>query len=511
MKRIIVLLGLVLFLTSSYASARQNLREVFKNNEAIIYTLNIRNFASIDKDYNGIIEVEKGDKIGTFVGAKEKLKDLAMQNINTIYLLPITPTGKLKALGTAGSLYAMDEFDKISPELDEADNNKTVYQEAKEFIEEAHRLNMNVILDLPSCGSYDLALRKPDWFILNNKKESIIPADWTDVRLFKVYNHDRSLNKTTLNNFKSFVDMTLELGFDGIRADVAAIKPPNFWREITKYARNKNKNFFFLAEANIEWDNPAPNGVSYYSSVPELLSAGFDSYYASWSDFKNVKTKAEFENKINKNLKILKRYKDKSTISAFATHDQQAPILRGKNYWNMVLWLNATLKSNMYFLDGFSVGDDFTYDYEGKIASRSYTDDEFYFVHSGMFDIFNYNSQVRAKYPYLKNNYLKAINFRKAQQDLIQNGKFNFLKHNNNNVFAYSITNKEKELIVVGSLDEQNIQKTSVKSKYLQKESLFSLIHTKKHPQLNQDMMEVELEPLEIQVYLISLAGFPIK
>ena len=219
MKRIIVLLGLVLFLTSSYASARQNLREVFKNNEAIIYTLNIRNFASVDKDHNGIIEVENGDKIGTFVGAKEKLKDLAMQNINTIYLLPITPAGKLKALGTAGSLYAMDEFDKISPELDEQNNDKTVYQEAREFIEEAHRLNMNVILDLPSCGSYDLALRKPDWFILNNKKEPIIPADWTDVRLFKIYNQDRSLNKTTLNNFKSFVDMTLELGFDGIRAD----------------------------------------------------------------------------------------------------------------------------------------------------------------------------------------------------------------------------------------------------------------------------------------------------
>ena len=96
--------------------------------------------------------------------------------------------------------------------------------------------------------------------------------------------------------------------------------------------------------------------------------------------------------KIVEEDKILKRYKDKSTISAFATHDQQAPILRGKNYWDMVLGLNATLKSNMYFLDGFSVGDDFTYDYEGKIASKSYTDDEFYFVHSGMFDIFNYTA-----------------------------------------------------------------------------------------------------------------------
>ena len=93
--------------------------------------------------------------------------------------------------------------------------------------------------------------------------------------------------KANLDNFKSFVDMVQNIGIDGIRADVAAIKPPNFWKEIIKYARNKNKDFLFLAEANIEWSNPAPNGVKHYSSVDELLEAGFDSYYASWSDFKN--------------------------------------------------------------------------------------------------------------------------------------------------------------------------------------------------------------------------------
>ena len=40
-----------------------------------------------------------------------------------------------------------------------------------------------------------------------------------------------------------------------------------------------------------------------------------------------------------------------------------------------------------------------------------------------------------------------------------------------------------------------------------EKENLFSLIQTKKHPQLNQNMIEVNLEPLELQVYLINLAN----
>ncbi len=507
MKRIIVYFGLVLFFASSFVNAKENIKEQFASNKAIIYTLNIRNFASVDKNFDGIIEVDKGDKIGTFVGAKAKLKDLAREGINTIYLLPITPSGKIKALGTAGSLYAMDEFNKIAPELDEPNNDKTVYEEAREFIQEAHKYNMNVIIDLPSCGSYDLSLKRPSWFILDKNNEALIPADWTDVRLFKVHNQDKTLNQDTINNFKSFVDMSYELGFDGIRADVAAIKPPNFWKEIIKYARSKNKDFFFLAEANVEWDNPAPNGVSHYSTVEELLNAGFDSYYASWSDFKNIKTKEEFDNKINKNLEVLKKNKGKSTISSFATHDQQSPVLRGLNYWNMVLWLNATLQSNMYFLDGFSVGDDYTYSYEGKHADKTYTDDEYYFVHSGMFDIFNFSAQVKAKYPRLKPKYIKAIDFRIRNQDLIQNGKFSLLKTGNNSVFAYSITDKDRELIVIGSLNEKENVKASVKSKYLEKENLFSIVNTKKYPQFNQDNIEVELEPLEVQVYLINLAN----
>ena len=497
----------MLFFLSSFVFARDDIREQFKNNAAIIYTINIRNFAAIDNDSNGLIEVEKSDKIGTFVAAKEKLNSLKLEGINTIYLLPITPSGKLKALGTAGSLYAMDDFEKISPELDEPNNNKTVYEEAREFVEQAHKLGMNVILDLPSCGSYDLTLKKPNWFILNKDDEAITPADWTDVRLFKIYDKDRGLYQETLNNFKKFADMAISLGFDGIRADVAAIKPPHFWKEVIKYSRSKNKNFLFLAEANLEWGNPAPSGVSYYSSVNELLNAGFDSFYATWSDFKAVKSKEVFDNRITNMQSVLKRNRTKSTISALATHDQQAPILRGENYWNTVLWLNATLPSNLYFLDGFSVGDDYIYPYERKKAEKTYTDDEYYFVHSGMFDIFNYTAPVREKNPSLKSNYLKAIDFRLRNQDLISKGKFKLLKTENEKVIAYSITDSDRELIVLASLDDSNKQKAAVKSRYLKKDNLFSMVHTKNYPQMNQDMIQVELEPLEIQVYMISLAN----
>ena len=156
-----LILGLVFCTLSSCIQARENIVEQFKNNSAIIYTINIRNFASQDKDNDGIITTSLGDISGTFVNGKNRLKELQQEGINTVYILPITPTGKLKALGSAGSLYAMDDFSTINSQLDDKTNDLSVYEEAKNFIEEAHNLGMNVILDLPSCGSYDLSLNKP--------------------------------------------------------------------------------------------------------------------------------------------------------------------------------------------------------------------------------------------------------------------------------------------------------------------------------------------------------------
>lgn len=500
MKRIIIFLAIILFSTCE-VNAKTSIRELFKNNEAIIYTINIRNFAAVDKNLDGLINPNDGDIKGTFLNAKDKLKNLKDEGINTIYVLPITKSGKLKALGTYGSLYAMDSFNAIDERLDEANNDKSVEDEAKEFIAEAHKLGLNVIIDLPSCGSYDLSIKKPNWFEFDKEGRTLTPADWTDVRLLKD-------NQDNIENFKSFVDMALEVGFDGIRADVAAIKTYSFWKSVISYARSKNPDFLFLAEASPEWSNPAANGVKHYSSIDELLRAGFDAYYGSWSDFKNITTKEQFNNKIKTNNLILKRNKNSSIISALATHDQQAPVLRGQNYWNMVLWLSVTLPQNTYFLDGFSVGDDFIYDYENKKASVTYTDDEYYFVHSGMFDIFNPTAAVRAKHPKLKLTYLKAIDFKKRHLDLINKGKFEFLKTNDEAVFAYSITNFDRELIVVGSLNEKENKEVELKSKYLKKDYLFSLINSKSKPKIEKDIIKTTLSPLEIQVYMISLAKY---
>ncbi len=507
MKKRFFITSLVLFVALQGAFAK-GLRDIFSNNEAIIYTINIRNFNAQDIDNDGIINPDKGDIKGTFLNASEKLAELSKQGINTIYLLPITKTGKIKALGNAGSLYAMSSFDELNPQLEDVENDLSLEDEAKIFVQKAHSLGLKVIVDLPSCAAYDLVLSKPKWLLMDKNQEPIVPADWTDVRLFKVYN-DYRLNSEMIDNFKKFIDKMQTLGFDGIRADVAAIKPYGFWKNLIDYSRKNNPDFFFLAEASPDWSNPAPQGVFRYASIDELLLAGFDSYYGSWSDYKNIKSKQEFDKKFAKNLKILKRHKNKSQMIALATHDQQAPILRGKNYWKQVLWLSTTLPLNTYFLDGFSYGDNFTYLYENQKAQYTDTDDEYYFVHSGMFDIFNFSSPVKKAHPEFGEEYLNAIKFKKENIEMFKNANYSSLKTQNDKIIAYSISTKNKEIIVVASLDENFFQEATIKTNALKKEALFSLISSNYYPKINKNEIKTILEPLDIQVFMINRANSP--
>ena len=124
------------------------------------------------------------------------------------------------------------------------------------------------------------------------------------------------------------------------------------------------------------------------------------------------------------------------------------------------------------------------------------------------FDIFNLSASPAGKYPHLKKQYLKAIDFKKRNADLITNGEFSLLKTNNDKVFAYKIKNFDRELIVVGSLDENNNQKAIVKSDYLKKDYLFLAVNTKNQPKTEKNKIMLTLEPLELQVYLISLAKY---
>lgn len=230
-KKILFAAIITSFISSSAFSVedvwQNDLRTKFLNNETVIMEINIRSFNSKDYNGDGFIQEELGEERGTFVNAVARLDELKNLGVNTLHILPITPTGKLKALGTAGSLYSAAGYDSINKDLYDKNSNLTLEQQAKNFIEEAHKRNIRVIVDVPACASYDMYLERPDLFVSSSSGEPVVPADWTDVRLLSVGTEEK-IDVNVYSLYKDFVKYMMNLGVDGIRADVAHSKTALF-------------------------------------------------------------------------------------------------------------------------------------------------------------------------------------------------------------------------------------------------------------------------------------------
>lgn len=486
----------------TFAGAWTNdLRDMFVTNRAVILAVNIRTFNAKDTNKNDIIEPELGETPGTFLNAIQRLDEIRAQGINTIHLLPITPVGKIKAIGTAGSLYAISSFTELNPQLDVPGNNLSVKEEARRFIDECHKRNIRVIIDLPSCGSYDMYLAHPSYFVTDKKQQPIVPSDWTDVRLFKVQNPDGTLNKEVYELFRDYVDMVMSLNADGIRADVASSKPYEFWNQLIKYAKSKDPQFLFLAETSDSWTEPVAKEAP-FTPYNKLLEAGFDGFYGSFMNFKDWKSAYELEEQVNMIKTLPTKYGvPKAVIGSFATHDVISPIVSGKsNYSATLIWLQATLPLNTYFVDGFQTGDSYTYKYANQKAPKSYTDDSFYYVHKGKLDIFNFSRKPGGQNEELLQEFTLANRIKLSATPLINNADICFLKTTNPSIIAYSRTYKKSTIIVIFNKDTTFNQKGIIHLRGINEDSLVMPLRVPTPPIIGKNQIKVDLPPAGITV-----------
>lgn len=503
MKKIILTVFTAILASSPvFAAAWMNdLRDVFVTNKAIILEVNIRTFNAQDKNGNDIIEADKGEVSGNFVNAISRLDELKDSGINTIHLLPITPVGKIKAIGTAGSLYAISSFTELNPQLDDPNNNLTVMQEAKQFVKECHKRNIRVIVDLPSCGSYDMYLAHPNWFLQDKDGNPIVPADWTDVRLFKVQNADGSLNSEVYGLFRDYVDMVMKLNVDGIRADVASSKPAEFWSQLIKYAKAKDPQFLFLAEASDSWHDAVAKGAP-FTSYDKLLEAGFDGFYGSFMNYKDWKTAQPLEEHIQLIKSLKNKYSEpKAVIGSFATHDELSPIVTGRDaYATQILWLQSTLPVNSYFVDGFQTGDNYMYRYANQKAAKTYTDDDYYYVHKGKTDIFNFSRRPGGTNEQLKDEFVMANGFKLAANRFINDGSLCFLKTSNPSIIAYSLTLNRSTIIVILNKNLTFNTAGTVSMKGIGPDMMVVPVRVPSSPKIKKNEIQVDLPPAGIIV-----------
>ena len=482
-----------------------DLRKLFLSNSAVIYEINLRTFGAQDTNKNGIIDFDDGEESGNFLNAISKLDELQQKGINTIHVLPITPVGKTKALGTAGSLYSALSFNTLNPQLASDKTVLPIKSQAIKFVSEAHKRNIRVIIDLPSCGSYDLYMQRPELFLKDNNGQSIVPVDWTDVRLFDA-GTETAVNRNVYNLYKEFVDMVIDIGADGIRADVATNKPAKFWKDLIDYSRTKDPQFLWLAEASESWTEPV-NANAVFTSYDKLLQAGFDGYYGSFFKLKDIKTGKELINLIQTARKNTSGFTEpKSVIASFTTHDEMSPILiNGPKFSDMIMWLNATLPVNSYFVDGFDTGDRYIYFWANKKAPKTYTDDDYYFVHRGKIDIFNFSRKPAGNDLELQKEFKSANEFKAFVATLYKKGaKWKPAKVNNPSVFAYTISADNTTVLVIGNLNFKGDSKAEVFLPRFNPNADVISIQFQNAPIAAKGKMKADLNAGEIEVFVIN-------
>ena len=110
---------------------KNDLKTLFNTNSAKILAILPRTFTA--KDLNGNEYIDGNEKPGTFLSAINRLDEVKAQGFNTLHLLPINPTGKNNAMGTAGSVYSPLDLLKIDPVLIDKNDPRTDKEQFKAF------------------------------------------------------------------------------------------------------------------------------------------------------------------------------------------------------------------------------------------------------------------------------------------------------------------------------------------------------------------------------------------
>jgi len=197
-------------------------------NKTVVYEVNIRAFS----------------KDGNLAGVTAGLPRLKKLGVNVVWLMPIFPVGKIKAVAPLGSPYAVADYDRVNPEFGtEAD--------LIQLVTDAHRRKMAVILDwVGNHTAWDspwMAAHK-DWYLQDAAGNPIPPpgTGWADVA--KLTYDSKPMREAMIASMSRWVKQD---GVDGFRCDAADMVPRDFWKSAIDRLRGESSHkLFFLAEGN---------------------------------------------------------------------------------------------------------------------------------------------------------------------------------------------------------------------------------------------------------------------
>ena len=447
---------------------QNNLRSMIQNNESVMMAIVPRTFTAEDLNGDDKVTLSTGEKNGTLLSAISRLDELKNDGINTIHILPIHPTGKKNAMGTAGSLYSPAKYVTedghlaIDPMIIDQNDPRTPDEQFKTFIDECHKRNIKVMLDLPSCASVDMFEAEPELMAYGRNGEDKTPQGWADIRMFEPWADEaqRTLNPKLLEMHKQYVDACIDLGLDGIRADVARAKPPEFWDELIRYSHEKDPQFAWLAESyTYECASPMVNMP--YDRPEDLLKAGFDEYYGQYHIFHDWRNASEFDDYVKFNLDLSHKLPaGKSVIGSFLTHDDSSSMIHGgENFCKLTTVLQSTIPMcNPYFIDGFQTGDYYDYKYRNTENIESYNGNTLMNEHRYRLALFNLSRKPGGDCPDIERVMRGTLKMRSENLDVLADKNSSFIEldkreDRNDQIIAYARHNSKngRTILVVAN------------------------------------------------------------
>lgn len=191
---------------------------------ATIYQVNMRGFS----------------QEGTFKGVMARLDSIKALGVNVVYLMPIFPIGKLKAVD---SPFAVQNYTAVNPEFG-------TLTDLRALVDAAHARGLAVMLDwVGNHTAWDHAwiTEHPDWYVhdVNGNIVNPIPA-WKDIAQLNFANPQ--LRMTMINALRYWV---FQANIDGYRFDYADGPTYEFMAEMVNSLKTiRTHKLLLLAEGD---------------------------------------------------------------------------------------------------------------------------------------------------------------------------------------------------------------------------------------------------------------------
>lgn len=186
---------------------------------------------------------------GTLSGARKKLSRIAELGVTHVYLCPVVEADdhenrafwsrrqRESGMENPKNPYRLKDYVFVDPEYG-------TDRDLKDFVEEAHRLGMGVLLDLVylHCGPGAHILSEHPDFVRRDEAGQLLLNEYN----FASFCHEKpAVRQYFKENMAYFVR---EFGVDGYRCDAAEHVPLDFWEECCGYLQELKPDIIFLSE-----------------------------------------------------------------------------------------------------------------------------------------------------------------------------------------------------------------------------------------------------------------------